>query len=120
MMTHEKKRALERRRHTRHTIVRSCKVRDRRTLLFSAGKTSDISISGALVRVDRIRPFAPGDELELVIAWGEDAVLSSAGIVKARVRRVTPIDHHHQAIAIEFDAMAAGIFDETIEAKTAA
>lgn len=116
----EKKRALERRRHTRHTMVRTCKVRDRRTLLFSAGKTSDISISGALVRVDRIRPFAAGDELELIISWGEDAVLSSAGIVKAKVRRVLPIDHHHQAIAIEFDAMAEGGVEQPIDVKAAA
>lgn len=103
MVISEKKRALERRRHTRFSVVRSCKVRDRRTLLFSAGKTSDLSESGALIRVDRTRPFAEGDVLELVISWNGERVLSSEGLLRATVRRVTPIDYHHQAVAVEFE-----------------
>ncbi len=102
MVLMEKKRALEQRKHQRHPVVRACKVRDRRTLLFSAGKTSDISVGGALLRVDRARPFASGDELDVVIAWGNDAVLTGDSLMKATVRRVLPIDHHHQAVAVEF------------------
>jgi len=83
--------------------VRACKVRDRRTLLFSAGKTSDISVGGAMLRVDRARAFAPGDELDVAIAWGNDAVLTGDSLVRATVRRVMPIDHHHQAVAVQFD-----------------
>lgn len=92
----------DRRRHPRRTLVRLCKVRDRRTLLFAAGQTSDISPGGALIRVDRARLFGAGDELDLVVAWGSDAVLPGDSMVRARVKRVTPIDHHHQAIAVEF------------------
>lgn len=92
----------ERRRHHRQPAVRTCKVRDRRTSAYVAGVTADFSIGGAMVRVQRDRPFGPGDELDLLIAWDGAAVLSSEAAVRARVRRVTPIDHHHQAVAVEF------------------
>ncbi len=95
--------SLERRRHERNIVVRPCKVRDRRNLLFSPGQTHDVSESGALLKVDSARSFAPGDEVEVAVAWNHDAVLMSEGLVKARVRRVFPIDYHHQAIALEFE-----------------
>jgi c-di-GMP-binding flagellar brake protein YcgR len=95
--------SIERRRHERNIVVRPCKVRDRRSLLFSPGQTHDISDGGMLVKVDSARAFSPGDEIELAVAWNHDPVLASEGMVKARVRRVFPIDYHHQAIALEFD-----------------
>jgi len=98
---------LERRRHPRLTLVRPCKVRDCRTLVFSPGLTSDVSVSGALLRIDRTRPIAPGDELEVAVAWTRDAVLSAQSMVRAKVRRVTPIDHHHQSVAVEFEPRVA-------------
>lgn len=98
----------ERRRHERNIVVRPCKVRDRRNLLFSAGQTHDVSESGALVKVDSARAFTPGDELEVAIAWNHDPVLAAEGLVRARVRRVTPIDYHHQALALEFVRAEAG------------
>lgn len=104
MTTH----AIERRRHDRHIVVRPCKLRDRRSLLFSPGQTHDVSPSGALLKVDSARSFSPGDEVEVAVAWNHDAVLSSEGLVRARVRRVCPIDYHHQAIAVEFERAEAG------------
>ena len=106
VMVIEKKRAIERRRHQRHTTIRACKVRDRRTLLFAPGKTTDLSVSGALIRVDRVRPFAQGDELDLVVAWDNDAIVPGDSMIRATVRRVMPIDYHHQAVAIQFEAPA--------------
>ncbi len=92
----------EQRRHARLPMVRPCKVRDRRTLVYSAGQTSDISVGGALIRVDRARPFGAGDEIDLVVGWSPGVVLSADSVVRGTVRRVTPIDFNHQAIAIEF------------------
>ena len=94
---------IDRRRHERNIVVRPCKLRDRRSLLFAAGQTHDVSQGGALVKVDSARPFAPGDEVEVAVAWTNGAVIASEGLVKARVRRVFPIDYHHQAIALEFE-----------------
>ncbi|HBS29410.1 MAG TPA: hypothetical protein DEB06_08165 [Phycisphaerales bacterium] len=97
----------DRRKHPRHRVVRLCKVRDRRSLLFSPGQTCDISVGGAMLRVDRTRPFAEGDEIDMIIAWGNDAVLTGDAIVRGVVRRVTPIDHHHQSVAVAFEALPA-------------
>lgn len=97
----------ERRRHARYTVVRPCKVRDCRTLVYSPGETSDVSAGGALLRIDRVRPIMPGDELEVAVAWTPGAILGSETMVKARVRRVVPIDHYHQAVALEFEVKPA-------------
>ena len=94
--------ASNRRRNVREVIVRPCKVRDRRSLLFAAGETHDVSGGGAMVRIDSTRQFAPGDELDLAIAWKHEPVLSGEGLRRARVKRVLPIDFHHQALALEF------------------
>lgn len=98
---------LERRRHDRRTVVKRCKIRDRRTASFAAGETADLSAGGALIRVERARPFGPGDEVDLVVDWDGRTVLSSDDMLRARVRRVTPIDHQHQAVALEFKQVAA-------------
>jgi len=97
----------ERREHARHRVVRLCKIRDRRSLLFSPGQTCDISVGGAMLRVDRARPFSVGDEIDMVIAWGNDAVLTGDAVVRGTIKRVTPIDHHHQSVAVRFDALPA-------------
>lgn len=99
----------DRRQHQRQTVVKHCKIRDRRTSSFAAGVTTDVSLGGALLRVDRARPFGPGDELDLVVSWDDRAVVSQDAMVRARVRRVTPIDHQHQAVAIEFVREVASI-----------
>jgi hypothetical protein len=98
---------MDRRRHARYQVVRPCKVRDRRTLVFSPGMTADVSASGALLRIDRVRPILPGDEMEVAVAWTPNAVLGSDTLVRAVVKRVTPIDHYHQAVAVEFEAKNA-------------
>jgi hypothetical protein len=99
----------DRRKHQRQPVIRHCKVRDRRTAAYAPGQTADLSMGGALIRVDRARPFGPGDEVDLVVSWDDRAVLSADSLVRARVRRVTPIDHHHQAVAVEFVAEAAAL-----------
>lgn len=92
----------ERRRFPRHSIVRPCKIRDRRNLLFSGGRTTDLSVGGALIRVDRARPFRAGDEIDMVVAWSDSAVVASEHMLRATIKRVLPIDYHHQALAVEF------------------
>ncbi len=104
-MTH----TIERRRHERNIMVRPCKLRDRRSLLFSAGETHDVSSSGAMLRVDSARSFSPGDEVDLAVAWNHDAILAADGLVRARVRRVIPIDFHHQSLAVEFQRVEGGV-----------
>ncbi len=100
---------IERRQHPRHTVVRHCKVRDGRTASFAPGLTTDVSDGGALIRVDRARPYGPGDEIDIVVSWDDRPVLSSQDLIRARIRRVQPIDHHHQAVAVEYVRAAAAL-----------
>jgi hypothetical protein len=95
---------MERRRHEREVLVRPCKVRSVRSLLFTPAETTNVSVSGALVRVPRGSSFGVGDELEIAVAWDHEAVVPSHRLVRARVKRITPIDCHHQAIGVEYQA----------------
>lgn len=97
----------ERRRFLRTPVVRACKVRDRRTARYLPAQTADLSAGGALLRVDRSRPIGPGDEFDMYLSVPGVSVLSADHSVRATVRRVTPIDHHFQAIALEFGVSEA-------------
>ena len=92
----------DRRRFPRATVVRPCKIRDRRNLGLCAGETTDLSRGGSLVCVQRERNFKPGDEIEFGVTWDASPIIKSESMVKARVIRVLPIDHYQQALAIEF------------------
>lgn len=99
----------ERRRHARYQLARPCKVRDCRTLVFSPGMTADVSAGGALLKIDRVRPIQIGDVLDVAVAWTPNAVLGSDSMVRAIVRRVSPIDPYHQSVAVEFEARPAAM-----------
>ncbi|MCA9309709.1 MAG: PilZ domain-containing protein [Phycisphaerales bacterium] len=94
----------DRRRFSRQSVVRPCTIVDRRNLRPAAtGNTTDLSEGGSLVCVQRERMFAPGDLVEVGIAWGRSPIIASDKLVQARVIRVLPVDHHHQALALEFE-----------------
>jgi c-di-GMP-binding flagellar brake protein YcgR len=94
---------LERRRCERHQIVKDCKLRGCSAPAFTPAQTTNLSLSGALIRIPTARPFAPGDEIELALPASNEPLITSDALIHARVRRVIPIDHHHQALGIEFD-----------------
>lgn len=99
----------ERRRHPRRDFIRPCKVQRAGEIKFEAGQTSNISTSGALLRVALKHSIRPGEMLRVGVAWESAGVLESGSLLPARVVRVVPIDFHHQAVAVEYDrpAMAA-------------
>ncbi len=80
----------DRRRHPRRADVRPCKLRDRRGLLFVSGTTDNVSEGGALLRTTAHRAFGPGDEVDVVVAWSNEALVPAEEIRRARVRRVRP------------------------------
>jgi hypothetical protein len=92
----------DRRRHPRFPGAHATKVFLPRSLRFAGAETSDLSAGGALLRVDRSRALKAGDEVELAIAHAEEAVAAAALMRRARVVRVIPMDHYHQAVAVEF------------------
>ena len=94
----------DRRRFSRQSVVRPCKIVDRRSLRpCAAGNTTDLSEGGSLVCVQRERLFSPGDIVEIGIAWGRNPLIAADELIRARVIRVLPVDHHQQALALEFE-----------------
>lgn len=95
----------ERRRHAREHAARPFKLVQRGGR-YVGGLTSNVSPGGALVCVERARAIAPGDEVRIAIDWIDKPVISESMMIKARVVRVTPMDHHTQAVALCYDAPA--------------
>ena len=100
--------SLERRRYERRTLVRDCKLRGRSAPAFTPAQTTNLSLGGALVRIPTSRSYAPGDRIDLALPASNEPLITTDALIQARVRRVIPIDHHHQAISIEFDEVLEG------------
>ncbi|GAB4555912.1 MAG: hypothetical protein Tsb0013_18690 [Phycisphaerales bacterium] len=96
---------LERRRHPRAPIVRTCKLRPVGALRYDGGTTEDASWGGLAVHVRTGRRFAEGDRVEIVVAWEGESV-ATAPAAEARVRRVTAIGAHEQQLALELERQA--------------
>lgn len=96
----------DRRQHPRTTATRPAKVFLPSALRYAPAQTSDVSAGGALVCVERARALKAGDVIEVVSAadrYSQGGVIESKSMVRGRIVRVTPMDHHQQAVAIRFD-----------------
>jgi hypothetical protein len=69
---------------------------------YIAGSTRDLSRGGALLDLVGSRPACPGDDIEVFVAWGDRAVLTSADAVRASVRRVIASGEGRQTVGVEF------------------
>jgi len=92
----------EKRHFDRKPVIRRCKVCLPGRPTSSAGETSNVSESGCLVRLGRNGQLKVGDEVSIAIAWEGEGVIREENLVTATVRRVVPIDHHHQAVGLEY------------------
>ncbi len=113
----------DRRIFPRRSFVRPCKVQRTGDVRFEAGETTNISASGALIRVAGRQPIRPGERLRVGVAWESNGVLESGSLLPARVVRVVPIDFHHQAVAIQYDrplAEQAPLAMQTVERERTA
>lgn len=92
----------EKRRFDRKTVVKRCKVCLPGRPTAATGETTNVSESGCLVRLGRNGNLKVGDEVRIAIAWDGEGVVREDKLVTAKVRRVVPIDHHHQAVGLEY------------------
>ena len=94
--------ATERRQTMRQPVIRRCRIRDRRSLLFASGITQNCSKGGVLVGLPVPRPLAIGDAVEVLVAWAGDALVQANAPTHGRVVRIE--DHQgEQRIAVAFD-----------------
>jgi len=93
----------ERRSNDRLIMTRPAKLYESLFDRYYSGQTSNISPSGALIVVSRSIPIASGDSIEVAIAQDSlDAIIPKNQMVTADVVRVTAVDMHTQAVAIQF------------------
>ncbi|MEC9372544.1 MAG: PilZ domain-containing protein [Planctomycetota bacterium] len=102
----------ERRRSERQVIVRPGKVFLRTALRYVPATTSNVSAGGALLCVDRSRPIRAGELVEIAIDWNQAAIVRQDELSPARVVRVTPMDCHHQAVAVAFERPASAALSQ--------
>jgi len=95
--------APDRRRHPRELVDRPCKMFHRPSLRFWAGRTTDVSEGGALVTFESPRPPAPGDAIDVVIAWTDRPVLPGDSLVRSEVVRVKESEGDRRTVAVRFE-----------------
>jgi len=90
-------------------VERPCKVYHAPSGRYLAGETCDVSRGGALLRVASLRPLAPGDAVEVFIAWSGGVLLSASDRIHAVVTRVMQVADNQQVVAAEFLAVQQGV-----------
>ncbi len=93
----------ERRAHPRRELIRPCKVRLGTTGKYVAGHTRDISSGGSMLVLDRRSNLAPGDEIEVGVAWDNTGLIRGDGMLRGRVVRVAARTDQTEAIGVALD-----------------
>lgn len=93
---------VERRRHTRWTLERPCKVRRASSITFEPARTVNVAPGGARVLVLGEKHYVVGDRIEMAVAWDSEPVVSRDGLLVGRVVRVMPAEVG-QSLAIQFE-----------------
>lgn len=102
-------RPTERRRQPRQGSRYACKVLHVQTRRWFVGETRDLSRGGALLYVECTRPLTPGDDVDVVMAWNGEPLLSVQDAVRARVVRACESGERGQIVALEFATALQGL-----------
>jgi hypothetical protein len=103
----------ERRIAPRVAMTCPAKVYDAHSEKYFQGRTGNISDSGALILLQRSMPTFEGATFDVAIARSvEDVVVRRNEMIASTVVRVTPIDHHTQAVAVRFNEASSLARDE--------
>jgi hypothetical protein len=110
----------DRRQHERVWTTRGCRVRGIARVRSEPAETANISQGGALIRVGTTSAFGIGDEVEVVVAREGQGLLRAEDAIRGIVRRVVPMDFHHQAIGVEFALASVVVVNAPREAPVPA
>jgi c-di-GMP-binding flagellar brake protein YcgR len=97
----------DRRRHVRRGVEKACKVYHPASRRYAPARAVNVSEGGALVVVEGWRRLAPGDEIDMVIAWTSRPVLPADAMWRGRVVRAEMDDSARQTVGVEFDQAVA-------------
>ncbi len=93
---------VERRRHTRWTLERPCKVRRASSITFEPARTVNVAPGGARIVVMGEKSYVIGDRVEMAVAWDSEPVVSRENLLIGRVVRVN-LSESGQTLAIQFE-----------------
>ena len=108
-MTTELKLNAERRTHPRFYSEIAVKLRRSARTLFTGGHTIDVSQSGASIELFGPREAHAGERIAIAFENLHCPVTRAARMIGATVVRVEPVQDGRQLVAIEFDAIQAGL-----------
>ncbi len=94
--------SIDRRRHTRLNMTRPCKVVVRSAQRFLAARTSNVSVTGALIEVLADRPINVGEIVDVAISWNDAPIVRSSDLVAAEVTRALIGPSGTQTIGVRF------------------
>lgn len=93
----------ERRRHERRELKRPCKVLHAATFRYMAAYTCDVSPGGAMIELSQHRPLAIGDQIDVLVDWNEQGIVSQQAMLPARVVRLGEHEGLRQRVGVQFD-----------------
>ena len=99
----------ERRVHPRTYSQIAVKLRRSARTLFTGGRTIDISQGGASIELMGPRQAKPGERIAIAFENLQCPVTRASKMIGAQVIRVEPMSSGKQRVAIEFDALQAGL-----------
>jgi hypothetical protein len=94
---------VERRRHSRTAVERSCKLLHAPTLRYLSARTCDLSPGGALIELWHERELAVGDRVDVVVDWAARGLVNRGAMVGATVVRLGERDGARQRVGVRFD-----------------
>lgn len=99
----------ERRRHTRQSVTKACKIFHRPSRRYIPALTCDASLGGVLLSIDWPQFVGVGDEIDVFVSWSGDVIAAENRAKRGSVRRV-PASSGRQLIAVEFDSSSEHLF----------
>jgi len=105
----DSERHAERRAYSRSHSEIAIKLRRSARMLFSGGRTLDVSQGGASIEIAGPREAHAGERIAIAFENLHCPVTRSAKMIGASVVRVGPMVDGYQRVAIEFDSPQAGL-----------
>jgi len=99
----------ERRAYARSDTQIAVKLRRSARMLFTGGRTLDVSQGGALIELVGPRQAHEGERIAIAFENLHCPVTRAARMLGAMVIRAEPMREGRQRVAIEFDALQAGL-----------
>lgn len=93
---------VERRRHTRWSLERPCKMRRASSITFEPARTVNVAPGGVRINALGEKRYSVGDRVEIAIAWDGESVVGRDSLLIGRVVRITR-GEVGQSLAIQFE-----------------